>query len=398
MGEKYANLPYIDGDGRDTFETEGSMDERKHYSTNDLTSEAVSHYKIDHKDAFNAFKERHVDPADIDFSDKLGSSKCSGYNTRTVYEILGEIVPKETPQQKYQRLQHELNSFAEEISQLSESVESSEKEAKLSPVALASEVSQLQKQLQGLHLEKVLGSKTLAGDGSLQGNWLGNILKQVETFKSRSSKMDAADKEHLSYELYCRPEHARFSQTAKVAELEQRLKKMEDLIGKDSPKMAGIIAEPENSDLSLMDIVTLLRTKMSLFDPTNIDIVDTRLQGVLQHILQLGAKKEAVENAEKENKIAELYEILHKWDGVADIVPDIADRLKALKSLHEQASSFAKSMTHLESTQSQIKDQMKTQSDTLDKLEKSFAENVKAIQANCDSIDGRISALLDKIG
>jgi len=202
----------------------------------------------------------------------------------------------------------------------------------------------------------------------------------------------------LSYELYCRPEHARFSQTAKVAELEQRLKKMEDLIGKDSPKMAGIIAEPENSDLSLMDIVTLLRTKMSLFDPTNIDIVDTRLQGVLQHILQLGAKKEAVENAEKENKIAELYEILHKWDGVADIVPDIADRLKALKSLHEQASSFAKSMTHLESTQSQIKDQMKTQSDTLDKLEKSFAENIKAIQANCDSIDGRISALLDKIG
>ena len=28
-------------------------------------------------------------------------------------------MPKETPQQKYQRLQHELNSFAEEISQLS---------------------------------------------------------------------------------------------------------------------------------------------------------------------------------------------------------------------------------------------------------------------------------------
>ena len=30
--------------------------------------------------------------------------------------------------------------------------------------------------------------------------------------------------------------------------------------------------------LFLQDIVTLLRTKMSLFDPTNIDIVDTRLQ------------------------------------------------------------------------------------------------------------------------
>ena len=31
-------------------------------------------------------------------------------------------------------------------------------------------------------------------------------------------------------------------------------------------------------------------------------------------------------------------------------------------------------------------------------LEKNFAENMKAIQANCDTIDGRITALLDKIG
>ena len=33
-------------------------------------------------------------------------------------------------------------------------------------------------------------------------------------------------------------------------------------------------------------------------------------QGVLQHILQLGAKKEAVENAEKENKVLISGEIL----------------------------------------------------------------------------------------
>lgn len=32
---------------------------------NDLTSEAIDHYKIDHKDAFDAFKEHYVDSSGI---------------------------------------------------------------------------------------------------------------------------------------------------------------------------------------------------------------------------------------------------------------------------------------------------------------------------------------------
>eukprot|EP00795_Rhopilema_esculentum_P014241 gene14241-5266_t len=387
-----------DSNGKDTFETDETIGEGKNTSGNDLGSEAVDHYKIDQKIAFDVFKDRYVDSTELDFSDKLGSSRRTGYDTRTVFEILGEAVAKETPHQKYQRLQHELQSFAEEIGQLTEVVESSAKDGQMSPVVLANEVSQLQKQLQGLHLEKVLGAQTLAGNAGLQGNWLGQVLNQLESFKSKPASKDPSEKDHVLYEMFCRPEHAKFSQTAKIAELEKRLKGMEDLIGKDSQKMTAIIAEPENTNLSLMDIVAVLRTKMSLFDPTNIDIVDTRLQGVLQHILQVGSKKEAVDNADKETKIAELYEMMRKWDGIAEIVPDLVDRLKALTSLHEQASTFAKSLVHLESTQSQIKDQLKSETQMLEKMEGNFADNMKAIQSNCESIDARITGLLEKIG
>ena len=36
------------------------------------------------------------------------------------------------------------------------------------------------------------------------------------------------------------------------------------------------------------------------------------------------------------SQVAELYELMKKWDAVADSLPHIVDRLTALKDLHEQ--------------------------------------------------------------
>eukprot|EP00794_Sanderia_malayensis_P003640 gene3640-4157_t len=398
MAEKYSGLPSIDAAGKDTFETEGDIKDERSTNTGDLRSDAVDHYKINHKEAFDVFKDRYVDASGLDFSSKIGLEKGTGYDTRTVYEIIGEAVTKESPQQKYQRLQHELQQLSEEVSQISETVQSAEKEAQMSPAILAQEVSQLQKQLQNLHLEKIFGAEALSGDAGSQGNWTRQIASQLESFKAKNSGKDPDNTEHITYELYCRPEHAKFTQSSKISELESRLHSLENVIGKDSQKMAGIIAEPDSSSPTLMDSVKILRTKMSLLDPTNIDIVDSRLQGLLQHILQLTAKKETVENAENQAQVAEIHEMMQKWDGVVDLVPELANRLKALSSLHGQASTFAQSLTHLETTQGQIKDQLQSQKDVLEKVEESFLKNISAIQANCNNLDGRINALLEKMG
>jgi len=41
-----------------------------------------------------------------------------GYATKTEYEMLGEGVAKETPQNKYNRLQHEIRELADELEQI----------------------------------------------------------------------------------------------------------------------------------------------------------------------------------------------------------------------------------------------------------------------------------------
>ena len=41
-----------------------------------------------------------------------------GYVTKTEYEMLGEGSSKETPQHKFNRLQHEIRELAEELEQI----------------------------------------------------------------------------------------------------------------------------------------------------------------------------------------------------------------------------------------------------------------------------------------
>ncbi|NWW44713.1 DCTN2 protein, partial [Pedionomus torquatus] len=66
---------------------------------------------------------------------------------------LGEgLGAKETPQQRYQRLQHEVQELVREST-----VKESSAEEELTPMALAGQVEGLKQQLVSSHLEKLLG-------------------------------------------------------------------------------------------------------------------------------------------------------------------------------------------------------------------------------------------------
>ena len=54
----------------------------------------------------------------VDFSGRSGPRQMKGYATKTEYEMLGEGTAKETPQHKFNRLQHEIRELAEELEQI----------------------------------------------------------------------------------------------------------------------------------------------------------------------------------------------------------------------------------------------------------------------------------------
>ncbi|NWU17038.1 DCTN2 protein, partial [Cephalopterus ornatus] len=71
---------------------------------------------------------------------------------------LGEgLGAKETPQQRFQRLQHEVQELLRDVEQIQSSVKEAGAEEELTPVALARQVEGLKQQLLSSHLEQVLG-------------------------------------------------------------------------------------------------------------------------------------------------------------------------------------------------------------------------------------------------
>ena len=117
---KYANLPGIAHDQPDVFETNDLPESEQNYECEDLdvTSDSVETLHITANEAFGKFKGKNVECEDIDFSDRIRRSKRQGYITWTgedqgTTEALQQA--KETPIQKYQRLNCEVRELLDEI-------------------------------------------------------------------------------------------------------------------------------------------------------------------------------------------------------------------------------------------------------------------------------------------
>ncbi|NXV81335.1 DCTN2 protein, partial [Atlantisia rogersi] len=151
---------------------------------------------------------------------------------------LGEgLGAKETPQQRFQRLQHEMQELEREVEQIQSRVKESAAEEELTPMALARQVEGLKQQLVSSHLEKLLGPAAAVDFADPEGAVAKRLLQQLEVAKcSRAApgkgppKAPTPTGDTVTFELYWRPEQDQFAQTAKIAELEKRLTQLEAMM------------------------------------------------------------------------------------------------------------------------------------------------------------------------
>ncbi|KFR05380.1 Dynactin subunit 2, partial [Nipponia nippon] len=138
---------------------------------------------------------------------------------------LGEgLGAKETPQQRYQRLQHELQELVREVEQIQSTVKESAAEEELTPMALARQVEGLKQQVVCSHLEKLLGPCAAIDFADPEGALGKRLLQQLEVAKCSKaapgkspSKAPAPTAGAVTFELYWRPEQEQFAQSAKVS-------------------------------------------------------------------------------------------------------------------------------------------------------------------------------------
>uniref|UniRef100_A0A8V5GPW3 Uncharacterized protein n=1 Tax=Melopsittacus undulatus TaxID=13146 RepID=A0A8V5GPW3_MELUD len=377
---KYADLPGIARNEPDVYETSDlPEDEQAEFEAEELSSSSVEHLIINPNDAYERFRDKHLRTEGVDFSDRITRSRTTGYEAGE-YEMVGEGVgAKETPQQRYHRLQYELQELSREVEQIQVSITAhphSGLEQDVTPMGLARQVEGLRHQLLSSHLHQVLGPTAAIDFTDPQGALAKRLLHQLEVAKGtrgKSKTPTGTSGDPITFELYWRPELDQFNQSTKVAELEKRLEQLETIV---------------RCETETQETVQLLQAKVSILDMAVLDQVEARLQSVLGKVNEVAKHKAAVQDADTQSKIHQVYETLQRWDPIATALPDLVQRLVTLKELHEQASQFGQVLLHLDTTQQEVSMALKDNG-----VQKTMKDNVAIVEQNFAAIDARIKQL-----
>uniref|UniRef100_A0A8C6WM19 Dynactin 2 (p50) n=1 Tax=Neogobius melanostomus TaxID=47308 RepID=A0A8C6WM19_9GOBI len=389
---KYANLPGIAFNEPDIYET-GDLpeDDQAQFESEELCSEVVDRIVINPNAAYDKFKDKLVNTKGLDFSDRISASRRVGYESGE-FEILGEgSGVKETPQQKYLRLVNEIQELSKEVDSIQTATKESGSEERLTPVVLAQQAAQLKQQLVSAHLDTLLGPQAHINLTDPDGALARRLLTQLEVAKgSRVSatgggQPTATEKGPdgvVLYELHSRPEQEKFNNAAKVKLLEEKGQKS---CGRNIALKCMFVMQ--------QDTIELLQARVSALDSATLDQVEARLQSVLGKMNEMAKHKAAIEDAETQNKVAQLYDLVQKCDSMSTSVPQVVQRLVSLKELHEQAMQFGQLLTHLDTTQQMINNTLKDNNTLLTQVQQTMKENFVAIEENFSALDERIKKL-----
>ncbi|XP_059426334.1 dynactin subunit 2 isoform X2 [Carassius carassius] len=397
---KYANLPGIASNEPDVYETSDlPEDDQAQFESEELCSDSVERIVVNPNAAYDKFKDKHVSAKGLDFSDRISKSRRVGYESGE-FELLAEgCGVKETPQQKYQRLVNEIHELCQDVEQIQVTTKESSSEERLTPVALAQQAAQLKQQLVSAHLDSVLGPNAHINLTDPDGALAKRLLTQLEVARGVRSTAGAESKTAapkgpdgvILYELHSRPEQEKFTESAKVAELERRLAELETALGSGSEKQGPLSAGVQGS--SLMDTIELLQARVGALDAATLDQVEARLQSVLGKMNEIAKHKASIEDAETQNKVSQLYDVVQKWDAMATSLPQLVQRLLAVRELHEQAMQFGQLLTHLDTTQQMITNSLKDNSTLLTQVQQTMKENLLSVEENFSALDQRMKKL-----
>ncbi|XP_066145248.1 dynactin subunit 2 [Euwallacea fornicatus] len=389
---KYADLPGIAYDEPDVYETNDLPESEQADNFYELENEPVERIHISSQEAFNKFKGKFLNTTNVDFSERVSKKVRTGYDARSGdWELAGQGV-KETPIQKYQRLQCEIKELLEEVNNLGKSKE----DGILDCLVPTDQVEQSLKLLTDLKLEETLGEELIAKISDPEGTQIKKLLSQLEQFKQKVNEQPESNSkqggDNIIYQFKYRPEQAKLQQTARLAELEGRLHRLESVLGASSDKLARLATATNKG--CLMEVAQYLSATASMLDSSQLDHIEGRLSAMAQKLEALGQKKkELQQDDEKDKMILELYELVKSSDNIKELLPQTVERLKSLEALHNKATEFTKTLTQIELAQAEIGCNVQNNKTLLQGVQESFAVNLNEINQKITDLDSRIKAI-----
>lgn len=266
-------------------------------------------------------------------------------------------------------------------------------------VEMTSQMKFLSSQLSQVKVDALTGAWTGGAPAAHQADLTKRLLSDIANVKASAPADEAATAAPASdtgsgsgvtYELYYRPEESKFAHSLKTGELDRRIAALEGVVG--SSPLSRVAAELDKAEVSMSDAVNILAARLSSLAPETIASLDTSLTSVIEKADAVKEKESGVP-PETARKVDDLLALGTKWDAISDAVPAVIDRLAQLKELHERGANFGQTLTQLEATQLELKTGLADEKSMLATLEASFKANASAIEANFSAMDKRIEAL-----
>lgn len=342
---KYANLPGIATDQPDVYETSDLPESDqlgKGVRPSSLLdadhSDNVEILKVAASDAFKRFDGCSLSGDRVDFREMPVIRRA--HQSWGEWEVAAQQSrEKETPLQRYHRLQTEMSELMlslnamNEQSKRSESAENGTFTGDLTLGKAASHLENLTDQLKSLNIDQWVENDIVRGTKA-NLNAIEQLEAKVKT--AQAAAPSSTSSSTVTYELQCRTDQGRASNMAEINRIEQKIKRLENLIGNDDQKLSFLTNLTNGKSVS--EAVNVLSIKVSQLDASSLDSIDGRLTSILHKLTQISDKKNTIEDAEKLNKIVKLHELVVKTDKQRAAIPAIASRLNSLSELQEQGN------------------------------------------------------------
>jgi dynactin-2 len=180
-----------------------------------------------------------------------------------------------------------------------------------------------------------------------------------------------------------------------MTEIEKRVARLETLVGD------GDVADLYPDLCSALDA---LEARVALVDPAT-------LKAVGKQITELEARLVAAEGvpegqggggdtnasasgfSSSPSRLSKLVHVVERWDAVAMTLPMLIERMRTLRSVHEDATAVVHSVRELQQVHAQTAAALKAQESALALASQSLGDNVATMAANLSCLDARLQAL-----
>ncbi|CAG0919238.1 unnamed protein product [Notodromas monacha] len=382
MDLKYANLPGIAHGEPDVYESSDLPESEQSQLIQQVdTSAAVDVIPVDVEQSLKKFKGCWLDPEFSDFSDRILPRGHRGYDQRHGEWVLADE-GSENLVQKYQRLKRESEELLEDLKRCKELKPGADDlPAKLLPSA-----SDLFDELSCLKLENALGAECVATLGDANSISKKKLTAAVDSLRDAKSTKDASGKEiagqdSLKYEIVHLPGRENYENMKSLCTIDERLSALEKVIGNQQASSMNVL----NSDVfgvPLISAVKTLASKINLLDASKMDMMEARASSLLNKVHEISDRAAAGAQERDTAKLNELHSLMKSTEAMRGMMPDLVDRLVALKDIHEQAGDVLRLVTEMDEVQKKLLMQIREEHERLDVLDASVKQSVSVMMGN----------------